>query len=253
MGVIQMLGQDGEKRSGVSELGKGMNSDAIRYQNAADMIDRLTNAGTRRPAQAARDWAETFLIPLCQAIIKIGMENDKRTRRTEVSGQILLINPQQWQDDECSMEVSVALTPQESSEHAQRLLMMHQLMMQDPQLSALYGLQQRHAMFDDIFDALGVGDTTKYMMRPDSPEFMQQMQSQQMQAQQMQQMQMEQMAFQRGLLEADSIRKDQELRNKIMDTTHDNELDDEKFSWEKFTDQQEIAIEREQERQANIG
>jgi hypothetical protein len=82
---------------------------------------------------------------------------------------------------------------------------------------------------------------------------MQQMQAQQMQAQQMQQMQMAQMEFQRGLMEADSIRKDQELRNKIMDTTHDNELDDDKFSWERYTDQQEIAIEREQKRQANIG
>ena len=253
MGVLQMMNADVEKRSGVSELGKGLNTDVVKYQNAADMVERLTNAGTRRPAQAARDWAESFLIPLCARICKLGMENDSRSRRVEVSGQIVMVNPQQWTDYNLSMEVAVALTPQEATEHAQRLMMMHQMMSNDPQLNAVYGLQQRHALFDDMFDALGVSDTSKYMMRPDSPEFAQMMQQQQQQAMQQQQMQMEQMQFQRGLIEADSIRKDQELRNKIMDTTHDNELDDEKFEWDKVTDIAEMEIERQQQRPVNVG
>jgi hypothetical protein len=48
MGVLQMMNADVEKRSGVSELGKGLNTDVVKYQNAADMVERLTNAGTRR-------------------------------------------------------------------------------------------------------------------------------------------------------------------------------------------------------------
>lgn len=252
MGAIQLLADDQEKRSGLSRLGKGMNMDAVTNQNSADMIERLTNAGTIRPIQAARDWASTFLIPLAQYTIRLAMRNDQSVTQTEVSGQMVQIAPQTWQDNELLMEVAVALTPQEAQEHAQKLLMMHQLMAQDPVMEPLYGVQQRHAMFDDIFDALGVADTTKYMMRPDSPEYMQMMQQRQQEAAAQQQAQQDAMMAQMEIMGDEQARKWAEANSKIMDTIADNEREDEKFEWSKYVDQKEINIEEEQKRAASI-
>jgi hypothetical protein len=47
----------------------------------------------------------------------------------------------------------------------------------------MYGAPQKHALMDAVFDALGVSDSTPYLMRPDSPEYQQkQMQAQQQEA-----------------------------------------------------------------------
>ena len=253
LNVIQMLNEDGEKRSGLSALGKGMNADAIRYQNAADMVDRLTNAGTIRPMQAARDWAWNWLIPICKDIVELGMENDQGQTQVEMSGRMVVVAPQQWQDYELDMEVSVALTPKEAEEHAQKLMMMHTVISQDPQLSTLYGVKERHALFDDIFDAMGVADTTKYLMRPDSEEYMQAMQQQAEQAQMEQMAQQQMMQQQIDIALDEQARKWADLNNKIDDTLADNERADEEFAWDMFKDSKEIEIEEEQQRQASIG
>lgn len=179
MAVIQMLQQDGERRDGYSALGKGMNGDAVRYQNSADMVDRLTQAGTRRPMKDARDWALTFLVPLCQYIVKLGIRNDKSQDQLEVGGRVIPIVPSTWTDDDLSMDVAVALTPDEGKQHAQMLMVMHQTMSQDPELATVYRVQQKHALMDAVFDSFGVSDSTPYMMRPDSEGYQKQMQEQQ--------------------------------------------------------------------------
>ena len=253
MGVVSLLQQDNDRRSGLSGLAKGMNTDALRYQNADSMIERLTNAGSSRPMGAARDWAHTFLIPLCQYIVRLGRKYDKRVIAREVAGQQIQIAPSTWADNEDQMQVAVALTPQEATEHAQKLLMMHQLMSGDEQLSQLYGVAQRHAMFDDIFDAMGVTDTTRYMMRPDSPEYQQQMMAQQQAMQEQQAKQEQLMALQIQSMDNEQARKWAELNNKIMDTMADNQRADDQFEWDRYVDQKEINIEEDQNRQAAIG
>ena len=46
--LVEMLDNDKEERSGMSRLAQGMNTDALKYQNAADMVERLTNSANRR-------------------------------------------------------------------------------------------------------------------------------------------------------------------------------------------------------------
>lgn len=194
--VLQMMDQDGEKRSGMSSLAKGMNTDALRYQNGADMVERLTNAAKTRPMGAARDFAETFLVPLCKYICRYAMGVDSSQQVMESGGRQIVIAPSQWQSDSTDMQVVAALTPQESQDQAQKLMVMHQAIQMDPVLSQLYGIKERHALMDDVFENIGVQDTTRYLMRPESPEFQQmQMQKQQME-QQMQQMQQQMLAMQ---------------------------------------------------------
>ena len=269
--VLQMMQADSERRDGYSGLGKGMNNDAVRYQNADSMIERLTTAGTRRPMAAARDWAMTFLIPLCQMIVRQAIKNDQSQSQLEVKGRMIPVVPAQWTDNTHDMEVAVALTPEEGKQHAQNMLMMHQVMSQDPQMAMVYGIPQKHALFDQIFDAMGVSDTTPYMERPDSPEFQQKMQQnqQEMEAEKQKQDAIAQLAVKmeqsKDRREWERLRWDQ--TNDMQDNNLNEQkqgwqektdvanfmLDQDKFNWDRFRDSKELKIEEQQQRAAKIG
>ena len=251
--VLQMLQMDNDKRSGLSDLAKGMNSDAVRYQNAEGLIDKMTTAGNRRVMTAARDWAETFLVPVSQYIVRLGMENDKNQTQLEVGGRVIPVAPSQWTDTENEMAVAKALTPDEGKQHAQMLLAMHQTMSQDPQMAMLYGVPQKHALMDEVFDAIGVDDTTRFMMRPDSPQFAQAMQQQQQQQQMMMQQQQAFQEFQQRMAMSLDRREWERLNMDATDKMADNVREDDKLDHEKAIDWEEVSIEREQKRQASIG
>ena len=120
----------------------------------------------------------------------VGVRNDKNMYQLEVAGQQLQAGPSMWQEPAPECEVRVAMTPEDGVRQAVGLERMHMFLANDPVLSQLYGLQQRHALADDLFDALGVHDTSRYMMQPGSPEHMQMAEQQQAAMAQEQQMMM---------------------------------------------------------------
>ena len=271
LAVVQMLQQDGERRDGYSSLGKGTNGDAVRYQNAEGMIDRLTQAGTRRPMKDARDWALTFLVPLCQYIVTLGIRNDQSQTELEVGGRIVPINPQEWSDDELSVDVAVALTPQEGKEHAQMLMMMHQTMAADPELATIYKVPQKHALMDAVFDAMGVSDSTPYMQRPDSPEYQQAMQEQQKKVEEHTKKQ-DELTYLKADLEKskdrrewDSLewdktqdmdnanREERKLEEEAKNNSEKMQLGWAEFQQKALVDQQEVMLEDQQKRPVGVG
>lgn len=269
--VIQMLKQDSEARDGFSALGKGMNTDAVKYQNADSMIERLTNAGTQRPMSAAHDWAENCLVPMNQMIVRLAMRNDKSQSQLEVRGRVIPIIPSQWQDDGNDMEVSVALTPQEGKEFGQAMLMMHNIMSQDEELRGIYALNQKHALMDAVFDSLGVSDTTPFMQRPDSPQFMQAQQGKQAQMQEEKKKQDSFAELQQSLAQsqdrrawdqfqwqktndmADNLRADEKLDLEKDLKEQALTLDYRKFDWQMMVDVEEVKIEKSQRRPTLVG
>ena len=277
LSVIEMLDQDKEERSGVSRLSKGMNNDAVRYQNAADMIERLTNASQMRVMRAARDFAETFMIPMCQYIYKLGRRNDSKTYIEEVAGKFEIVMPASWPDDDVEMEVSVALTPDQGRKHAQTLMQFYQMLSADPGLMLAFDYPQKHSMLKDIADHLGIGDLSSYLLAPDSPEYMQRVQQQQMMTMQQQEALS---AQQRQMLEQEQARlslamreqqhdhqiegskdqrdwflaniKNQEQQNKATNMREDNDLARRKFTHDAQVDIAEIQMERDQKRGVQI-
>jgi hypothetical protein len=181
------------------------------------------------------------------------MRNDQRQRAMEIRGQQIPIIPSQWQDDELTMTVAVALTPQEGTDVAQKLLTMHSILSQDEQMGMVYGLKQKHALMDAVFDAMGIADSTPYLGVPDSPEVVQQMQAQQEQMMQAQQKQEQMEQFQMSVIDDNNAREWQKLNNTIMDTMTDNTLNEEKFEWQQVVETNEMEIERQQGRAASIG
>lgn len=277
LSVVQMLDADKDSRSGISALSKGMNMGAVTNQNASDMIERLTNAGQRRVIRAARDFAQTFMVPLCQYIYKLGVRNDQRTHNREVAGKYELIKPGSWPDMDVDMNISVALTPDERERHGQALLAIYQFQLQDPDLKLGFGYAQKHALLDDIYDSLGVSDSSSYLLRPDSPEYKQKQkfQAKQMQDHQQQQMaqaqQQQQMMQRQQQLEMDRYQFEQFLAKSkndrdwndleiskakaevdARDTVADNIREDEKLSWEIAKGSAEISLEDSQKRAVSI-
>jgi hypothetical protein len=268
MGVLGMLKADNEARSGVSDLAKGMNTDVVKYQNAADMIERLTNASNRRIMKAARDFAETLMIPLFKHIAALGKRHDKRLHMLSVAGQQVPTVPQQeWGDYDSECRTQVAITAQQGQQQAQMLLMLHQMMMQSPGLQPLYQTPQQFALMDEVFEAMGVSDSTRFLMRPDDPQYQQQAQmQQQVQMKQLQdQMQMidlekAERAMRLQLMKAKDDRDGAQLKLEqskfqvdTADKAADNQRENAKLQWQKLTDTAEFKLEAEQSRAAKIG
>ena len=119
---------------------------------------------------------------------------------------------------------------------------------------------QRHAFYDTVYELMGIDDATPYLMSPQSPEYQQAMQQQSQQAQMAQQ---QAQMVQETQLESLNQQVQQgwaALNNKIMDTAHDNQLDDQKHEWQKYVDfenlqiqEEELEIEEEQKRGVSIG
>jgi len=257
--VISMFKMDGEERSGLSSLAKGMNSDAVKYQNAEDMIARLTNAGTRRVTAAARDFANTFLIPLAQYIVKLGKENDKGQSVTEIAGQQVPIIPAQWKDDANGMEVAVALTPDEGALMSNKLLTMHGVVSQDPTMQIAYGPAQRHAMYDMIYDLMGVSDTSTILLAPGSPEYQQAATQQQQMAEMEKQkadqlvgIQAQQVMAQTTVLQSQDAREWAKFKWSQTDDMADNLLNEQKQRWTEDIQQQEIDLEAKIKKEVTV-
>jgi hypothetical protein len=269
--VLEMIGNDTERRDGYSSLGKGTNTDVLKYQNSENMVDRLTSAGTRRPMKAARDWAQTWLIPVCQRIVYLGIRNDKSTTQMEVKGRMIPVTPGEWKDDGLYMETAVALTPDEAKAHAGNLMQMHGTLKEDEEMSMLYGMEQKHALLDEVFDSLGITDTTPYMKRPDDPTVMQAMKARGEMQKEEKEKADEILKIEVGLKKSEDRRKWEEFnwdRTQDMDKSnrehddqqHDQTQDkkddvfrDEEFAHTIDKDDKEFELEKTQRRPVSVG
>lgn len=215
-GVLDVLNREKENRSGQSDLAKGMNKDAISHQNSGDMIERLTNASNRRGMKSIRSYARDFLVPIFLRIYSLGVANDKNVYDFEVRGRWVKASPMQWPPRKLS-KIDVAITKDEAMRQVQMRLMMHQAQSADPQLQMMYGPTEKHRLMDDVWDLLGVANSSQYLMRPDSPQYQQQMQQMVEQNQQMQMMQQQMTQLEVQLKIAEDRRKEKEIQLKALD------------------------------------
>ncbi len=226
--VLQMLDRDSEARSGMSDLARGMNQGAVNNQNADRMIERLTTAGQRRVGMGARSFANTFYADLMQCIVKLAMKYDKSQTMIEAGGKKVVVAPSKWSPD-MEMDIEVALTPQEAQDMSMRLLAIDARLNADQDMKPLYGLKQKHALWDTVYELMGIKDSTRFLASPDSPEIQQAMQQLQQQAKEAQAKADKMVEDQRLALQDQLDLGWASLNAKIMDFEHDNDLDDNKF------------------------
>jgi hypothetical protein len=106
-----------------------------------------------------------------------------------------------------------------------------------------------------VYDLMGISDTTKILLAPNSPEYQQASQQQAQQAQMQQQKQDQLMAAQlqtnqtqMQVAQSGDKRAWEELGWKRTNDMTDNLLNEEKHEWDVDRETQELQIEREQKR-----
>lgn len=275
---IEILDRDKETRAGVSRLTSGLNQDVITNQNADSLINRMSNAAMRRVMVMARSYAELFLIPVYQEIYRLGLEHDQEGMMAEVDGEWMQLIPQEM-GAAADMEVSVALTPDESDMRAQSLMLLNQVLSQDPTSQAIYTPQNKYEVVREVFNLSGHPDAG-YLTDPQSDigklqkalaDMGQQAQQLQMQNQQltMAVQQMQQQAIQAKVMDsqtraqkaqADVQAKEFDLSLKAQKQGVDEQLDRRKQSLaedaeahDQMIDEVEIALERQQQRAVTVG
>jgi hypothetical protein len=202
-----------------------------------------------------RDFANTFLVPLLVGITKIGQANDKGQEMMESGGKQIPIIPAQWTDN-YDMEVDVALTPEEANVMAGRLLSMDARLSQDEEMKPLYGMKQKHTLYDTVFELMGIKDSMPFMASPEDPQTQQAIQQSNAQAQaaaKEAQEKVDQLTqFQMWATKDDLEIRWATLNNTVMDDLHDNALDDDKHQSDVHFKEEELEIERTQERGVSI-
>ena len=253
--LLQDLDIEKENRTGMSRLAKGMNTDAISSQNAADMIQRLTNASNRRVLRGVRDYAETFLKEIFMHMYNLGIAHDKQKRQIEVDGKYQPVDPASW-PERTRMKVQVALTPDQGREQAMVLMGIHGAFQADDDMKKMYGPQQKYNLMTDYMDLMDTGDISRYLMSPHSEEY----KAMRQQAAQAAQKQEEMMKMQQQLAMKDDQRKDAEQKRKAdelelkqADTASDNLREDERLEHDMNMDFIETGVEISQQRAAKIG
>lgn len=250
--VLQMLANDGERRSGTAEVSKGMSTDAVRYQNADSLIERMQSRGDMRTAMAVNDHAWTFWVPLMQHMVRNAMENDQSVDMMEIAGQQVPIAPSQWRDDNLEMEVDEALSPEQAIKLTQGFLTMHSIQSQDPKMQLSYGPEQAHALFDRVYELMGVSDTGAYMLAPSSQQYAQKAQQQAQQAQAQQQQQQQLQGFQMQMMQSQDQREWSKFQWGQTDDMADNTRADRKQRFDEWQSRQELQLEREQNRPVSV-
>jgi len=187
--TIQMLDEDKEDTTGVSRLSQGLNKDAISKQNSAAMVEQLATMSQQRQKIIARNFANNFLKPLYQLIYQLVVENEPQAKIVEIAGDYVAVNPGDW-GSKRDVTVEMHLGYGEQEAEAQKYLVLHGLMSQDPTLSTMYTPENQYKLMSHVLEQNGIKNVKDYLTPPQEQPPEQPDPAQEM-AMQMQQKQME--------------------------------------------------------------
>jgi len=265
--LLEIFQTEREQRTGSSRLSRGLQTqDVLTHQNSADMINQLIDVSSDRPMMLARSFAELFLKPLLNDVWAIAVEEDV-SLTIEVNGRLTPVRVAQLPPSE-GLSVDVALTPDQGDTEARRVLTVHTMLAQDPQMAPLYGINERYRVYAHICGLLGM---PVWVKNPADPQVQQQMQQAQQKQAAMEQLQMQIAQKQLELRErevrvreagvqikaVDDQRKHAGAADKLnLDATKSaakQNLDAQEFAWRRKLDVAEYALEDKQDRPVALG
>ena len=264
--AIGLMLQQKQGRLGLTKLPA---QQVISHQNSEDMINTLMAEGEFRVSKMARSYAEGFLKPLFVDIYNMGVEYGQVVAAETARG-FRVLDPRAFRPVRHHMKVAVALTPEERQKRAQALMATYQTLSQDQQLAPLFGAEEKYAVITDFFEAMGTGSPA-YLKNPQSPQGQQAIQQAAQMAQQEQQMQAQMMQSQMQTQQAIAMAQMQKLQadvTKIMETLklerekheldairggREDELEEEKFEFDKEISREELQLEKSQDRNVVVG
>jgi hypothetical protein len=166
--TIQLLDQQKQESTSISSLSQGLNHDAISKQNSSDMVHELITVSQLRQKIIARNFAEGFLRDLYTEVYLLVLENEKREKIEEVSGQWIKIDPSQWPETaKCSVKFTLGYG--EADKEAQRWVGVGKIMSQDPLLAQWYTPDQHYFVQSQALEAAGFKDISQILLPHDQP------------------------------------------------------------------------------------
>ncbi len=269
--MLSYLQQEEEARSGYSRVAKGTAAEVISQQNAATMVDKYIQIGSRRIAGMMALNAEQFMERIYRLIYETAIDHAEELdgREIEVEGRVVPIMPSQWAS-ECKISRKPVLTDDERAERAMTLLQWDDRMaaraQRDPETRFFYQPQHAAYVYREAADMLGL-PVQKVLAMPDSPEFQQAAQQQAQQQAEAQRMEQARLASEMAQREEQARLAQENIEAQTMKTLSDidatedeQELKEQEFEHSVIMDlmeqrlkREELKLEEEQERGVSVG
>ena len=164
--TIQLLDSDKEQTTGQSSLSQGLNKDAVSKQNSAAMIDSMVNLSQQRQKIIARNFANSFLVPLFLKVYDLVFKHEKKERIVELAGDWVPVDPTTWKArKDCT--VSLHLGYGERDRRVQKLMGMYASIQADPELAKGFLPPNRYKLASDIAKLDGIQNVSDYLTAPE--------------------------------------------------------------------------------------
>lgn len=164
--TLKLLEEDMEDNTGVSQLSKGLNKDAVSKQNSAAMIEQLATMSQQRQKIIARNFANHFVRPLFHAVYQLVVENETQERIIEIAGNFVPVDPDSL-DDRRDVTVELKLGYGEQDREAQKLMAMHQLFSQDQIIQPMYRPENRYKLMSEMLKKSGIHNVEEILTPPE--------------------------------------------------------------------------------------
>lgn len=160
-----------EIRTGIRP-GSDIDPDVLRETTKGAFLESL-NRASQKIELIIRMLAETGVKEMFTQIHDLLIRHQDKPRMVQLRGKWVNVNPQEWKE-RTDLSVKVGLGTGNQEEQRQKLMLLAQ--MQD-RLGAqgMVDPPQAYALFADLAKSLGYEMPEKYIMSPDSPEFIQKM------------------------------------------------------------------------------
>ena len=168
--TIQLLDEDKEDTTGTSKLSQGLNKDAVSNQNSEGLVENLVGLSQQRQKIIARNFANSFLIPLYLKAYKLVLENEKKSKILDLAGDWIKVDVEAW-EERTEVYSTLKLGYGEQGKEAGKLLQFHQLMSSNPNLAPMYPIDKQYNVIRAIVEKEGVKNVSDYMVQPNSPEW----------------------------------------------------------------------------------
>lgn len=237
--MLEYLDGVRESRAGVSRMSQGLNENALTSHTTATAVNAVMGAANSRVELVARNFAETGVKDLMITIYELLMKNQDKQRVIMLRNEWVPVRPDTWKDKyDCT--VSVALGSGDKDQQMSHLSQMLQFASQAMQGGLpIVNVQNMYNLGSSLVKAMGFQNVDDFLTDPSKiPPQPQQPDPKQQEMQMESQIKQKELEIKQGELQLKAAKIQQEYQKLAIDSS---------------LKQQELALEKEQNRAVAIG
>ncbi len=237
--MLEYLDGVRESRAGVSRMSQGLNENALTSHTTASAVNAVMGAANSRVELVARNFAETGVKDLMITIYELLMKNQDKERMVMLRNEWIPVRPDTWRDKyDCT--VSVALGSGNKDQQMAHLSQMLQFASQAMQGGLpIVNVQNMYNLGASLVKAMGFQNVDDFLTDPSKiPPQPQQPDPKQQELQMEAQIKQKELEIKQGELQLKAAKIQQEYQKLAVDSS---------------LKQQELALEKEQNRAVAIG